>query len=292
VRHIRHVRTVSAVTVALDFPHRSVTAAADTRTIAELDDVTVVRGGNLLLRNVDWRIETGQRWVVLGPNGAGKTTLLQVLAGAIAPGRGSVSLLGEPLEVADLDDLLPRVGWASASLAEGVPSTERVADVVLTATTASTCRRDEHYDDTDVVRAFEVLAHVGCRGLVDRRFGTLSEGERKRVLLARAVMTDPELLLLDEPAAGLDLGGREALLRMLGRLCDDPDGPSQVLVAHHVEEVPTGFTHALLLRDGGVVAAGPIAQTLTSRTLSATFGLPLRLVAVDGRYTARAMLGR
>jgi iron complex transport system ATP-binding protein len=278
------MRNVEIVTLALDLPR--------TRTLASLDRVTVRRGESVLLRDIDWQVDTGQRWVVLGANGAGKTTLLQVLAGAQPPSSGSVSLLGEPLDAADLDELLPRVGWSSVALAEGVPSSERVADVVLTSTHAAVRRGSESYDRCDVQRAHEVLAHVGCRSLVERRFGTLSEGERKRVLLARAVMTDPELLLLDEPAAGLDLGGREALLRMLGRLCDDPDGPTQVLVAHHVEEVPPGFTHALLLRAGEVVAAGPVGSTLTSQALSMTFGLPLRLLSVEGRYTARAALGR
>jgi iron complex transport system ATP-binding protein len=263
--------------------------AAD-QVVASLDGVTVRRGGATLLRSIDWTIRAGQRWVVIGANGAGKSTLLATLAGALAPTTGSVSLLGEPLAEADLDDLLPRIGWASAALADLIPAEEIVLDVVLTASQASVHRGGEQYEYADVARAQDLLAQVGCRRLVDRQFATLSEGERKRVQLARAVMTDPELLLLDEPAAGLDLGGREALLRLLGRLALDRGAAVQVLVSHHVEEIPEGFTHALLIREGEAIAAGPIDVTLTSAALSRTFGLPLRVLAHRGRWTARASL--
>jgi iron complex transport system ATP-binding protein len=277
------------VTELLGYPQIDVDRA---EVVASAQDVTVRRGGATLLRQISWTIRAGERWVVIGANGAGKSTLLQVLAGAIRPTRGTVSLLGESLAEADLDDLLPRVGWASAALADLIPVDEAVLDVVLTATQGSLRRGLERYDATDVGRAHDLLTQVGCRRLVTRRFGSLSEGERKRVQLARSVMTDPEVLLLDEPAAGLDLGGREALLRMLGRLADDRDAPVQVLVSHHVEEVPEGFTHALLLREGRTVASGPIESTLTSETLSQTFGLPLRVLAHRGRWTARAALTR
>jgi iron complex transport system ATP-binding protein len=260
--------------------------------VASLRDVTVRRGAAVLLDRVDWTIRAGERWVVLGANGAGKTTLLAALAGALRPSTGLVRLLGEALDQADLDELLPRVGWASAALADLIPADELVLDVVLTASHGGLRRGVECYDAVDEVRARELLARLGCRLLVDRRFGTLSEGERKRAQLARAMMTDPELLLLDEPAAGLDLGGREALLRFLGRTARDPSAPVQVLVSHHVEEIPEGFTHALLLREGAVVAAGPIEATVTSETLSRAFGLPLRVLAHRGRWTARAALGR
>jgi iron complex transport system ATP-binding protein len=260
--------------------------------VARLDAVTVRRGDTTLLREVSWEVRADERWVVLGANGAGKTTLLQVAAGTIRPSGGRVDLLGEPLDDADLDDLLPRVGWASAALADRLPGDERVLDVVLTASYAAVRRGAERYDAVDESRARELLAQLGCRQLVERRFGTLSEGERKRVQLARAMMTDPELLLLDEPAAGLDLGAREALLRTLTRLAQDPDAPALVLVSHHVEEVPAGFTHVLLLRDGAVVAAGPLLEVLTSAPLSACFGLPLRVHRHGDRYTARAALMR
>jgi len=273
-----------------------VTAAVDVPVLADpvarLDRVCVRRGDATLLRDVSWTVGSDQRWVVLGANGAGKTTLLQVAAGTIRPDAGSVDLLGESLDETDLDDLLPRVGWASAALADRLPGDERVLDVVLTASYAAVRRGAERYDPVDDARARDLLAQLGCRQLVERRFGTLSEGERKRVQLARALMTDPELLLLDEPAAGLDLGGREALLRTLTRLAQDPTAPAMVLVSHHVEEVPAGFTHGLLLRDGAVVAAGRLTDVMTSAHLSACFGLPLRVHRHGDRYTAKAALLR
>jgi iron complex transport system ATP-binding protein len=256
--------------------------------------VTVERGGAALLADVWWRVRAGQRWVVVGANGAGKTTLLQVAAGAVAPTGGEVTLLGERLEVADLDELQTRVGWASAAVADLLAADERVLDVVLTAAHAVLSRRRVpagDYDGVDEARALELLGQLGCRVLADRPFGTLSEGERKRVQIARALMTDPELLLLDEPAAGLDLGAREALLRRLTRLARDPSAPTTVLVSHHVEEIPAGFTHGLLLRSGRVVAAGRIGDVLSGPLLSRTFGLPLLVEARDGRYTARLPVG-
>ena len=260
--------------------------------VARLDGVTVRRGGATLLRDVSWTIRGDERWVVLGANGAGKTTLLQVAAGSIRPDAGAVELLGEDLAEADLDDLLPRVGWSSAALADRLPADERVLDVVLTASYATVRRGAERYDAVDETRARDLLTQLGCRELVDRRFGTLSEGERKRVQLARALMTDPEVLLLDEPAAGLDLGAREALLRTLTRLAEDSTAPALVLVSHHVEEVPAGFTHALLLREGQVVAAGPIREVLRSSMVSSCFGLPLLVFRRGDRYSAKAALLR
>jgi iron complex transport system ATP-binding protein len=260
--------------------------------VADLDDVSVRRGRATLLDRVSWTIRSGERWVVVGANGAGKSTLIHTLAGGMRPSSGSVELLGEQLDEADLDELLPRVGWASATLTDLLPTDSSALDVVLTACHASVRRGTDHYDATDLVRAHELLCQVGCRVVAERPFGALSEGERKRVQLARAVMTNPEILLLDEPAAGLDLGGREALLRLLGRLAADPAGPVQVLVSHHVEEIPEGFTHALLLREGRMLVAGPIETVLTSERLSETFGLPVRVLAHRGRWTARAALGR
>ena len=272
------------------------TAVADlsllTEPLARLEHVQVVRGDAVLLRDVSWQVNPGERWVVLGANGAGKTTLLQVAAGSIRPSSGRVELLGEALDDTDLDDLLPRIGLASAALADRLPPDERVLDVVLTASYAAVRRGAERYDAIDEDRARDLLLQLGCRALVERRFGSLSEGERKRVQLARALMTDPELLLLDEPAAGLDLGGREALLHMLGRLAQDPQAPALVLVSHHVEEVPAGFTHALLLREGCVVAAGPIREVLRSSAVSTCFGMPLLVFRRGDRYTARAALLR
>ena len=250
--------------------------------------VSVVRGGNTLLAEISWEVEEGQRWVILGPNGAGKTTLLQLAAARIHPSDGVVGILGEVLGAVDVFELRPRIGLASASIAERIPGGERVVDVVVTASYAVVGRWREEYDALDLARAQGLLGSMGVGHLANRSFGTLSEGERKRVQIARALMTDPELMLLDEPAAGLDLGGREDLVARLSTLAEDVDAPVLVLVTHHVEEIPPGFTDVLLLREGRVVAAGPIELTLTAANLSATFGLPLTLDRHGARWSARA----
>ena len=249
--------------------------------------VTVVREGATLLAEVDWVVEEGQRWVLLGPNGAGKTTLLAVAAASLFPSAGSVVLLGERFGEVDLAELRVRVGLSSSSLNDRVPAQERAVDVVVTAAHGVLGRWREGYEQADVERAHDLLARVGLCAFASRRFGSLSEGERKRVLLARALMTDPELLLLDEPAAGLDLGAREALLRLLTRLSTAAGSPPSVLVTHHVEEIPVGTTHALLLSRGRVVAAGPVADVLTGPLLTQTFGIPLQVATQDGRWMAR-----
>ena len=250
---------------------------------------TVVRGGRPILDGIDWSVREDERWVVLGPNGAGKTTLLQLAGALIHPTSGQVHVLGERLGAVDVFDLRPRIGLTSAALAERIPADERVGDVVLTAAWAVTGRWREQYDRTDTDRADAVLEMLGAAGLSGRVFGTLSEGERKRVQIARALMTDPELLLLDEPAAGLDLGAREDLVTRLAAIAGDRWAPAQVLVTHHVEEIPAGFTHVLMLREGRVVAAGPIGEALTGRALSEAFGTRLRSGHVRGRYWARAV---
>lgn len=250
---------------------------------------TVVRGGRAILDSVDWEVQEDQRWVVLGPNGAGKTTMVQLAAALLHPTRGTVEVLGERLGAVDVFELRPRIGLASAALAERIPGDEVVRDVVMTAAWAVTGRWREAYEATDMDRALAVLALVGAESLAGRHFGTLSEGERKRVQIARAMMTDPELLLLDEPAAGLDLGGREDLVTRLATIDADRWAPTQVLVTHHVEEVPPGFTHALLLREGRVVVSGPVEEVLTGRHLSAAFGTRLRAGHVRGRFWARAV---
>ena len=250
--------------------------------------VSVVRGGNTLLADLSWEVEEGQRWVILGPNGAGKTTLLQLAAARIHPSDGVVGILGEVLGAVDVFELRPRIGLASASIAERIPGGERVVDVVVTASYAVVGRWREEYDALDLARAQGLLGSMGVGHLANRSFGTLSEGERKRVQIARALMTDPELMLLDEPAAGLDLGGREDLVARLSVLAEDVDAPVLVLVTHHVEEIPPGFTDVLLLREGRIVAAGPLELTLTAANLSATFGLPLALDRHGARWSARA----
>jgi iron complex transport system ATP-binding protein len=250
--------------------------------------VGVRRGGTHLLSGLDWQVELDERWVVLGPNGAGKTTLLNLAAARLYPTRGTVDVLGERLGRVDVTELRTRIGLSTAALADRIPPDERVRDVVLTASWSVLGRFRERYDTVDEARAAALLDQMGVAALADRPYGTLSEGERKRVQIARALMTDPELLLLDEPAAGLDLGGREDLIRRLADLAMDPDAPALVLVTHHVEEIPPGFSHALLLREGTVVAQGLLADTVTGENLSKTFGVPLQVSYGDGRFTARA----
>lgn len=256
--------------------------------VLDLQGVTVRRGTSTILDAVDWQVQEGERWVVLGANGAGKTTMLRVASARLHPTAGTADLLGERLGRVDVFELRPRIGLASAALAEQIPPDERVEDVVLTAAYGVTGRWREGYDELDADRATDLLRAFGVADLADRLFGTLSEGERKRVQIARALMTDPELLLLDEPAAGLDLGGREELVAALAELAGDPRSPVLVLVTHHVEEIPPGFTHLLLLKDGAVHAAGPIEDVLTADTLSSAFGVPLVVAHGGGRWMARA----
>ena len=259
--------------------------------VLDLRGVSLVRDGARLLDDVAWTVEEGERWAVLGPNGAGKTTLLQLASANLHPTAGEAWILGEPMGLVDVFELRPRIGLSSAALADRLPAREKVRDVVVTASYAVLGRWRESYDDLDSARALELLEAMGAGHLAERRFGTLSEGERKRVQIARALMADPELMLLDEPAAGLDLGGREDLVRRLGSLAADPYAPALVLVTHHVEEIPPGFTHVLLLRGGRLVAAGPIDETLTAGTLGDTFGIALTLERYGDRWSARAIAG-
>jgi iron complex transport system ATP-binding protein len=257
----------------------------DPDVVIEIDRATVIRGGSALVRDVSWRVELDERWVVLGPNGAGKTTLLNLASARLYPSRGTVHVLGEKLGRVNINELRTRLGVATAGLV--IPPEETVHDVVLTAAWSVMGRFRESYDAVDERRALALLTQFGVGGLAGRLYGTLSEGERKRVQIARSLMTDPELLLLDEPAAGLDLGAREDLVRRLAELAADPDAPATVLVTHHVEEIPPGFTHALLMRDGGVIAQGLLRDTITADNLSKTFDVPLDLSFVDGRFAAR-----
>jgi iron complex transport system ATP-binding protein len=256
--------------------------------VIAVENATVTRGGKNLVHDIDWHVELDERWVVLGPNGAGKTTLLGLAAARLHPSRGTVHVLGERLGRVDVFELRTRIGLASMAVHDRMPGDESVLNAVVTAAWSVVGRFQESYDRLDTGRARALLNQFGVAGLADRRYGTLSEGERKRVQIARAMMTDPELLLLDEPAAGLDLGAREDLVRRLAEMAADPDAPAIVLVTHHVEEIPPGFTHALLLREGSVVASGLLTETVTSENLSKAFDLPLRVAYVDGRFTARA----
>ncbi|MCX4551926.1 ABC transporter ATP-binding protein [Streptomyces sp. NBC_01387] len=259
--------------------------------VLELLDVSVVRDGRALVDDVSWAVKEGERWVILGPNGAGKTTLLNIASSYLFPTSGTASILGEQLGKpgTDVFELRPRIGMAGAAMAEKMPKRQTVLQVVLTAAYGMTATWNEDYEEVDEQRARAFLDRLGMTEFLDRKFGTLSEGERKRTLIARAMMTDPELLLLDEPAAGLDLGGREDLVRRLGRLAQDPYAPSMVMVTHHVEEIAPGFTHVLMIRQGKVLAAGPMETELTSRNLSLCFGLPLVVEQRGNRWTAQGL---
>jgi len=255
--------------------------------VLRFGDVSVRRGDKNLLHDLTWNVAEGERWVVMGPNGAGKTTALQIAATRLHPTRGRVHILGEEIGAVDIAELRQAIGWSSGSLVEAFPAQESVLDAVLTGAWSVTGRWREDYGSDDRARAVDLLGSWGLSALAHRTFGTLSEGERKRVLIARSLMADPELLLLDEPAAGLDLGGREDLLSALSEVALDPLAPVTVLVTHHVEEVPTGFTHGLLLREGRAVAMGPLGDVLTDAMVSEAFGLPIRVREDDGRWTAR-----
>ncbi|MEV7608798.1 ABC transporter ATP-binding protein [Microbacterium sp. NPDC089320] len=254
----------------------------------EFTDVVVRREGRNIIDHVTWQVDDDQRWVILGPNGAGKTTLLQLADTLMHPTSGTVTVLGETLGRTDVFELRPRIGFASSAMAKRVPREETVLNTVLTAAYSVLGRWNESYEDIDERRALRVLGDWRLDHLADRTFGTLSDGEQKRVQIARAVMTDPELLLLDEPTASLDLGSREELLALLSGYASSPTTPAMLMVTHHVEEIPVGFTHVLLMREGRIVAAGPVAETLTADALTETFGMPIVLSSEEGRYAARA----
>jgi iron complex transport system ATP-binding protein len=257
--------------------------------VLQFVDVSVRRGAKTLLDSINWTVEEDERWAVLGANGAGKTTLLQLASATMHPSAGEAYLFGERLGAVDVFELRPRIGLASAAIAQRIPGRELVTDVVVSAGYSVLGRWREAYGRLDVRRATKLLDRFGVGELAERTYGTLSEGERKRVQIARALMTDPELLLLDEPAAGMDLGGREDLLHRLTRFAADPDAPASVLVTHHVEEIPPGVSHVMLLRDGSIVRSGLVRDVLTDEALTETFGLPLHVERRGGRWYARAL---
>jgi len=265
-------------------PARSpVGSAASPRTTTPaafvLAGVHLVEQGTPVLRGIDWTAARDERWVVLGPNGSGKTSILRLLSFVRSPSRGTVTVLGDTYGAVDVRVARRRIGLCSSAIVQQLRPSLSAHDAVLTGSDAALETWWSTYDDADHARAEALLDFVGCSGHGPQELATLSEGERKRILVARVLMADPELLLFDEPCAGLDLGGREALVSVLGELAAEADRPL-VLVTHHLEEIPSGITHALLLRAGQVVSAGPIAETLTSAAVSHTFGVP---VAVDGR---------
>ncbi|QUR66820.1 ATP-binding cassette domain-containing protein [Mycobacterium spongiae] len=266
--------------------------AADPDLLIDFRTVSLRRNGRTLVGPLDWAVELDERWVIIGPNGAGKTSLLRIAAAAEHPSAGIAYVLGERLGRVDVSELRARIGLSSSALAQRVPDDELVGDLVVSAGYAVLGRWRERYEEVDYRRATDMLESLGAEHLLDRSYGTLSEGERKRVLIARALMTDPELLLLDEPAAGLDLGGREELVARLADLAADPDAPALVLVTHHVEEIPPGFSHAMLMSEAQVVASGLLPDVLNGENLSAAFGQRIAVDVVDGRYFARRIRTR
>lgn len=256
--------------------------------VIDFNNVTVVRDGRSILGNIDWQVDADQRWVVIGPNGAGKTTLLRVAAAQIHPSSGQVSILEEKLGEVNVFELRTRIGFASSALAAHIPNSETVLDAVMTASYAVTGRWKEKYEDIDERRARRVLSEWDLEEFAERAFGTLSDGERKRTQIARAVMPDPELLLLDEPVASLDIAAREQTIKIISSYASTSMAPAMVMVTHHLEEIPAGFTHALILSQGQVFAAGEISTTITSDKVSEAFGFGLVVDFVDGRFRAKA----
>jgi iron complex transport system ATP-binding protein len=237
---------------------------------------------------LNFSITQGERWVVLGPNGAGKSTLLQILATKMFPTQGVVRVLDKQMGMVDLFELRTRIGICGSVIAEDIPYDETVKDVVLTAAYAILGRWNEDYDLWDESRAVALLTTFGVRDIADRPYYTLSDGEKKRVQIARALMSDPELLLLDEPTAGLDLGGREDLLRRFAEYSTDPLAPASIVVTHHIEEIPFGTTHALIIKNGLIAVSGPVASVITSEHMTAVFGINIEVTSANGRFFARS----
>lgn len=252
-----------------------------------LDGVRVwTAEGASLLRDVSWTVRSGEHWALLGPNGAGKSTLLSLAGASRHPSAGTVRVLGGQIGRTNVWTLRERLGVVDPTLR--MPEWLSVEEIVLTGASGTVQPLWDHYGDAENARAVWLLDLLGCADLAGREIGTCSQGERQRVRIARALMPAPALLLLDEPAAGLDLAGREALLAALERLAATEPALATVLVVHHLEELPTSTTHALLLRQGAAVAAGPVPETLTSEEVSACFGVDVQVRQDDGRWTARA----
>jgi iron complex transport system ATP-binding protein len=255
--------------------------------IIRLEGVSVRRSGRTILGPLDWSVNAGERWVVLGANGSGKSTLLSVVDMSLWPTTGRVEVLGERYGRIDAREHRRRIGLAGSAVEGSFRDDLAPTDLIMTARHAATEPWWHDYTDADRGRARDLAVRFGLGEVMGHPFGTLSAGERRRTSIARALMPDPELLLLDEPTTSLDLGARETLLLDLTTLAEAPEPAAIVLVTHHVEEIPAGFGHALVLRHGSIVASGPMADVLTDDVLSTAYDLPIRVDRRDGRATAR-----
>ncbi|MDP9333627.1 MAG: ATP-binding cassette domain-containing protein [Actinomycetota bacterium] len=249
--------------------------------------VSLVLDGAKILDGIEWTVRGDERWVVLGANGAGKTSLLRIAALYQHPSSGTVEVLGQRLGRTDVRTLRERIAFSSPALAAKLEPSMNVAEVVMTARYAALAPWWHQYTEADRARALDLLREWRCAALASHAFTTLSAGERQRVLLARMLMNEPGLALLDEPTAGLDIGGREELVADLATWARDRARPALVLVTHHLEEIPPAFTHALVLKAGKVLASGTLKETVTSEILSEAFGVALNVEEREGRYTAR-----
>ncbi len=275
----------------IGLPIKESTGRAERTPAFRLEEVCVRRQGRFLLDGVNWRVEADQRWVLLGPNGSGKTTLLRVAGAQLWPTSGTVEVLGCQLGRVDVRSLRRRVALVSGAVIRQLRPALTAREVVVSAKYGALEAWWNRFSPSDWEAADRLLEAAGVGGpggVGERAFGVISEGERQQVLLARALMSRPDLLLLDEPAAGLDLGARERLLERISALTTDAQSPPLVMVTHHVEEVPKGITHAGLIRDGRLIAAGPIEETLTSGIVSECFGVSVTIGYEDGRWWSRA----
>ena len=252
----------------------------------DIQDVTLFRGDTVILESLSWRVGSGEHWAVLGANGSGKTTLLKIVSGYMWPSRGRVSVLGETFGQTEIQKLKRRIGWVSSALHDWTPPHETARDTVLTGLEATIGLREEP-TRKEMERAEALLDFFGCAERAGHLFGTLSQGEQQKVLIARALMPEPELLILDEVCAGLDLAAREGFLSTLADLAGKPGGPTILFVTHHIEEIVPQLTHVLVLKAGRAIAQGPKARVLSQDVLQDALGLPIELHEAEGRFWPR-----